>query len=98
MQRLLMAVVLSTSCLAISACQPKRIVTALPIPPERMDCKAAGARPTIPPEATGSHDAFVKSVRAREGVIASYIIEIEGKLFDCASDAQWLREWQAATK
>lgn len=95
--------------LALSACgEPKRIAEAIPIPPERMDCVAAGTRPTIAPEyvidwtkvnsvlqARTEHDKYVGSVRTREGQVAGYILNIEGKLFGCSNDAQWLREWQA---
>ncbi len=51
MKRLKKALRLSTLCfLAASACQEKAVVKALPIPAERMDCVAAGKRPSIPPE------------------------------------------------
>lgn len=105
------------SALLISACEPKRAVTALPIPPERMDCVAAGARPAIPPEykidwaraeaapnvqtavniARAEVGQFVASIRTREGTVAGYVLDIEGKLFACSNDAAWLREWQKAT-
>lgn len=102
--------------LAIAACgEPKRIAVAIPIPAERMDCTAAGTRPTIPPEyaidwqrvgqaltvpdavkaARSEVAQFVGSVRTREGTVAGYVISIEGQLFACSNDAQWLREWQA---
>lgn len=107
---------MSFSALLISACEPKRVVTALPIPPERMDCAAAGKRPAIPqeyaidwrrvesaltvPDAVSAARAevqqFVGSVRTREGTVAGYVLSIEGQLFACSSDAQWLREWSAA--
>lgn len=98
------------AALLLGACQEKRVVTALPIPPERMDCAPAGKRPMIPPEhridwskvtsvleARTEHDRYVASVRTREGKVAGYILETEGQLFACSSDAQWLREWQAET-
>lgn len=95
----------------ISACEPKRIVTALPIPPERMDCVYVAKRPTIPPEhridwskvttvaqAKGEHDAFVRSIRTREGIVAGYLVSLEGRLFQCANDAAWVRAWSDATR
>lgn len=113
MQQSKKALALSMLCsaLLISACEPKRIVTALPIPPERTDCQAAtGKRPTLPPEyeidwskvatvgqAKAAHDNFVNVVRGREGIVANYVLQIEGDLFQCASDDQWIREWQAGT-
>lgn len=98
------------SVLTAGSCGEKRVVTSLPIPPERMDCAPAGKRPTIPPEyaidwtkvtsvlqARQEHDKYVGSVRTREGRVAGYILEIEGQLFACSNDAAWLREWQKAT-
>lgn len=46
------AAVLLTSSFLLTACEPDKVVKALPIPAERMDCVAAGARPAIPPEYT----------------------------------------------
>jgi hypothetical protein len=98
------------SALALSSCgEPKRVVTALQPPPERLQCAPAGVRPTIPAErridwsrvstvaqAKIEHEAYVKSVRNREGVIAGYIVQIEGQLFACSNNAAWLRQWYAA--
>lgn len=97
--------------LALTACEPKRIAVALPIPPERTDCEAAtGKRPTLPPEykidwatiasvgqAKAAHDNFVNVVRGREGIVSNYILQVEGDLHQCALDAAWIREVQAAT-
>lgn len=99
----------SLALAVLSACaDPKRIVEATPIPAERMDCVAADTRPAIPPEhkiewanvsnvlqARQEYNQYVASVRAREGMVAGYVLELEGKLFLCANDAAWLREWQA---
>jgi hypothetical protein len=112
MKQLLMAAALSTLSLGISACEPKRVVTALPIPPERTDCQAAtGKRPTLPPEysidwskvatvgqAKAAHDNFVNVIRGREKIVANYVLSLEGDLFQCANDAAWVREWQAGTR
>jgi hypothetical protein len=106
------AAALSMCCSALvaSACEPKRIAVALKPPPERLQCAPAGERPTIPPEyridwngvstvaqARSEHDRYVASVRTREGVVAGYVLKVEGELFLCASNAQWLRDWYAAT-
>ena len=105
------------SATALSSCEPKRVVQPLPIPPERLACVAAGARPTIPPEyvidwgkvgaarsvaeavtlAKGEVAKYVASIRTREGVITGYILDIEGKLFVCSNNAQWLRDYVKAT-
>lgn len=111
MPQLKTAALLLTSCLALSACEPKRVVTALPIPPERMDCQdATGQRPTLPPEfqidwtkiatvdqAHAAFDNFTLVLRGREQTVANYVLTLEGKLFQCAEDARWLREVQAET-
>lgn len=95
--------------LVVAACaEPKRIVETVPIPAERMDCVEAGNRPAIPPEhkivwenvssvlqARQEYNQYVASVRAREGMVAGYVLDLEGHLFLCANDAAWLREWQA---
>jgi hypothetical protein len=97
--------------LAVSACEPKRIVTALPIPAERTDCQVAtGKRPQLNPEyridwskvasvgqAKIEHDRFVSVIRGRENTVANYVLSLEGDLFQCASDDAWIREVQAET-
>lgn len=104
------ALALSTLFLVLSAgtcSQTRRVVESIPIPPERMDCQPAGTRPSIPPEhvivwenvrsvldAKAEHDKYVGSVRTREGVVAGYVLSIEGQLFACSNDAAWLRDWQ----
>jgi hypothetical protein len=109
MKRTLMAVALSTCCLAVSACHVERIATAIPIPADRMDCtELAGAdgRPTIPPEyvidwskvttvqqAHAEHDAFVTRLRERERPVTLYVVRLEGRVFACADDAAWLRDY-----
>lgn len=96
--------------IATSACEPKRIVTNLPPPAERLQCVGVTGRPTIPGEykidwsrvttvaqARSEHEKFVAAIRTREGVIAGYVLEVEGKLFTCSNNAQWLREYYKAT-
>jgi hypothetical protein len=105
------------SGLALSACEPKRVVTNLAPPSERLQCVGLSARPKIPAEYTidwakvsnarsvaeavtlakGEVATYRASVRNREGVIAGYILEIEGRLFACSNNAAWLREWYAKT-
>jgi hypothetical protein len=101
------AAVLLTSFSLLTACDTKRIATALPIPAERMDCAFTALRPALPAEheidwskvvsvplAKQEHDRFVASLRTRESKVTDYILDLEGKYFLCASDATWLREWQ----
>lgn len=108
MKLLGMALALSTSCLALSACEPKRIVEHLPTPPDRLICAEAGTRPTIPPEyqidwsqvrtvpqAKAEHEKYVATIRTREGVVAGYILKLESKLFICSNNMQWRRDYEA---
>lgn len=108
MKRLLLALALSTSCLAAASCETVRTAVPVKPPTERMDCVAVepGQRPQLPPEyvidwskvttvpqARTEHEAFVRSVRTREGVVAGYVVALEDKLFLCASDDEWLRDF-----
>lgn len=109
MKRSAMAIVLLMSSLVLAACETKRTAVALRpdhTNPERFQCAAAGARPAIPPEyvidwsrvttveqAKAEHMAFVRSIRTREGVVAGYVVEIEGRLFICSNNAAWLRDY-----
>jgi len=94
---------------ALTSCgETKRVAEFIPTPPERLVCEQAGTRPTIPPETTIDwahvtsvaqakieHEGYVKSVRTREGVVAGYVLAIEGKLFTCFNNAQRRREFEA---
>ena len=106
--RKLIMLALST-CFLSSACQTTRTVVPLRpdlTNPERFVCEPAGERPHIPPEqvidwsrvttvpqAHAAHDAYVASIRSREGLITAYIVALEGKLFACSNNATWLREF-----
>lgn len=96
--------------LVLSACgeQVKRTASFIPTPPERLVCERTGTRPALPPEtvidwahvttvaqAKIEHDGFVRSVRTREGIVAGYILKIEGIAFTCFNNAQWRREFEA---
>lgn len=93
------------SSLLLAGCETTRVAVPVKPPADRMDCIAADGRPAIPaeyvidwskvltvPQAKTEHEAFVRSVRNREGVITGYLIEVEGKLWACSSDAEWLRD------
>jgi len=95
--------------LAVSACgEPKRTVSFIPTPPERLVCERTGTRPTIPAEyvidwtkvttvaqAHSEFDKYVAVIRNREGVVAAYVLKIEGANFLCWNNAQWRRDWEA---
>lgn len=107
--RKLTMLALSTCCLGSAACETTRTVAPLRpdlTNPERFVCEPAGDRPTVPPEhvidwsrvttvpqARSEHNAYVASIRAREGPITGYIVAIEGKLFACSNNAAWLRDF-----
>lgn len=109
MKRLLTAAALSTCCFLLASCGgTNRVVQHLPTPPERLICEPAGERPAIPPEhsidwpsvvtveqARAEQAKYVASVRNREGVITSYIMRVEGKLFTCSTNMQWRRTYEA---
>lgn len=110
-----MVAALLMSCLAVSCATAPVLAPIRPdqTNPERFLCAAAGARPTIPPEAVVNLDAalaaptvaqaieiaraqvaaYVASVRQREGVVAHYVLQIEGQLFDCSNNMTWQREF-----
>ncbi len=109
MKRRLLVLALSTCCLAVSACTEKRVQVPIPIPADRMDCtELTGdqARPKIPAEydidwsrvttvdqARAEHEAFVTRLRERERPVALYVVRLEGRVFACADDATWLRDY-----
>lgn len=108
MKQSALAAALLMSSLAVSACAPKRALAPVVPPAAKMQCEPAGARPKIPGEYVidwskvqtvtqthAEHDAYVRSIRKREGAVAGYIVQIEGKLFACASNAAWLRDFFA---
>lgn len=100
-----MAAALWMSCSALAGCKEK-VVAPIKPPPERLVCEAAGDRPKIPAEyqidwskvqtvdrARSEHDAYVRSVRTREGIVAGYIVTLEGTNFVCFNNAQWQRDF-----
>lgn len=102
----LKAVALSTPFFLLASCAPTAVLAPLKPPPERMDCVAAGARPAIPaeyvidwtkvttvPQARAEHDSYVRVIRSREGVVVGHLVDVEGKLFACSTDAEWLRDF-----
>ena len=98
-------------CSALAACEPKRIaVQTRPdlANSERLFCEAVPARPDLPAtyaidwtkvqtveQAKGEHDAYVRSIHARNGVVTAHIVELEGRLFVCSNNAQWWRDYWA---
>lgn len=94
--------------LPLTGCADKIVAPVKP-PPERLQCVAAGDRPAVPAEyvidwskvatvdqARAEHMKFVASVRTREGIVTGYILRIEGKLWTCSSNAEWLRDFYGA--
>lgn len=80
----------------------------MPITPpvERFACQGAGERSAVPAEqpprwdtidrvdqARESHERYVASVRSRELILVNYIVATEAKLFACATNAEWLRNF-----
>lgn len=108
MRLAILGLALGMSCLAVSACGPKRVAVPIPIPAERMDCVTiSDQRPVVPAEyvidwtkvltvdqARAEHQAFVTRLRQREQPISGYIVALEGQLFACSNDAAWLQDYQ----
>lgn len=101
------ALLMCCSLVLINGCGTKRVVKHIPIPVERMDCTYLKDRPNIPSEyvidwskvvsvgqAKDQHEAYVSRLRQRETAIAGYIVKTEGRLFACANDAQWIRDYE----
>jgi hypothetical protein len=103
-------IVLGLVALAGCAREEKRVQTLveISIPAEKMDCTFTGQRPALPPEhvidwakvqsvaqSRAEAEAYKKSVRAREAVVARYIVTVEGVAFACANDAEWIRDYKA---
>lgn len=87
--------------------EPKRIAEHLPTPPERLVCERAGTRPVLPAEheidwaqvqsvaaAKLEHVKFVTTLRSREGLVAGYVLKLEGKLFQCFTNTEWRRQFE----
>jgi hypothetical protein len=105
----LMALALLTLCsLPASGCGPTVVFAPVKPPAERMDCVDVSGRPSLPPEyvidwtavttvqqARSEHEAFVRVIRTREGIVAGHLVATEGKLFACSTDAAWLRDFFA---
>ena len=103
------ALLLSTCFLAGSCGDTVRSVSALrpdQTNPERFICEPAGTRPQVPaeyvidwsrvttvPQAHAEHDAFVRLLRSREGVVAGYIVQLEGRHFVCFNNMAWQRDF-----
>ena len=96
------------TCFLTSGCETKRVAEHLPTPAERLICEPAGTRPQVPAEykidwtkvqtvaqAKAEHERFVGTLRTREGIVAGYIVSLEGKLFTCFSNTEWRRQYEA---
>lgn len=97
-----------TVTLTAASCGEKRVVESLPTPAERLVCERAGTRPAVPPEyvidwtkvstvaqAKIEHEKFVAVLRTREGIVAGYIVKIEGNLWTCWNNVEWRRQYEA---
>jgi hypothetical protein len=98
----------SAAMLTAGSCGTKRAVEHLPTPPERLICERAGTRPSLPaeheidwaqvrtlPQARAEHEKFKTVLRTREGLVAGYILRLEGVNFVCWNNMQWRRDFEA---
>lgn len=94
--------------LTLSGCHTIRTADFIATPADRLVCQPAGARPKIPPEyqidwskvatvaqAKAEHDKYVAVIHDREGIVAAYVLEIEGVNFICSSNMAWRRDFEA---
>jgi hypothetical protein len=109
MKLLSKALILSTSCLALTNC-----AETVPVPlnvkaenPERFLCQPVPEdRPALPSthtidwgavetveQAQFEHDAYVASILDRNGIVTGYILDLEGRLFTCWNNMQWQNEY-----
>ena len=44
-------------------------------------------------QAKAEHQAYVAALRSREGVVAGYVVALEGRLFVCSDNLQWWRDY-----
>jgi hypothetical protein len=64
----------------------------------RIDWNHVSAAPTVAvavERARSEVGRLIASIRTREGIVAAYIVQIEGKLFVCSNNAQWRRDYEA---
>lgn len=76
--------------------------------PDRFICERVDAseRPALPPgheidwstirtveQARREHEAYVASIRDRNGIVAGYIVRLEGVNFTCWNNMQWQRDY-----
>lgn len=107
MKQIATALALSTLSLTSACGDTKRIAEHLPTPVERLICERGGTRPALPsehaidwgtvtsvPAAKLEHEKFVSVLRTREGLVAGYLLKIEGALFTCWNNMEWRREYE----
>ena len=67
------------------------------IPAEyQIDWQTVASAPTVPiavERAKVEVGKLMATIRDREGVVAGYIVRIEGKLFVCSDNAAWMRDF-----
>lgn len=100
------AAALLMACSLLAGCETTRVAVPLKPPADRMDCQMIEGRPVLPaeyqidwskvttvPQAKTEHEAYVVRARERDAIVAGYIVEIEGRLWACSNDDQWLRDF-----
>jgi hypothetical protein len=103
-----MAAALLIAGMNLTGCSLPNVRIAKP-PAEKLTCDALAARPQIPAEyvidwdavqtvdaARGAHDAFVRTLRTREGLIAGHIVQIQANWFSCWSTVKWHTDYNGA--
>lgn len=103
------AAILSTCCFLLASCDPQPVPLNIKAEnPERFICErvAPGDRPTLPPahtidwnsvqtveQARSEHEAYAASILGRNGIVAGYVVRLEGVNFTCWNNMQWQRDF-----
>lgn len=74
--------------------------------PDKFVCELGGTRPKLPAEhiidwskvttvdqAKAETGKLIDVEHTREGIVATYVLDIEGKLFTCSNNMQWQRDY-----
>lgn len=94
----------SVSALRPDKTNPERFVcdptgTRPAVPAEyKIDWPSVSLAPNVPEavkRAKAEHEKFVAVLRTREGVVAGYILKLEGKHFICFNNMAWQRDFYA---
>lgn len=82
----------------LTGCKDRIVVKPLNVAqeyPDKFECEKGveGGRPALPLEETGNFESYKESVRARELLVAGYILALEAVNFKCWDNMQWQKDF-----